>query len=96
MIFRTLFDFSINYIYRRNQFHMSKNPNFGTANFGPNKRMISRSQWSRGLRHVLSSTTRRLKSWVRILLEAQMCVPAFFFVVLVEALRRADPPYKES
>jgi hypothetical protein len=59
-----------------------------------------RSQWPRGLRHELSSPAQTLGSWVRIPLEAWMsgCVYSVFvlFCVQVAALRRADPPSKES
>jgi hypothetical protein len=36
-----------------------------------------RSEWRRGLRHELPSLPRTLGSWVRIPLEAWMCVGAF-------------------
>jgi hypothetical protein len=42
-----------------------------------------RSQWSHGLRHVLSSTARTLGSWVRIPLEAWMCVRVFLCCVVL-------------
>jgi hypothetical protein len=54
--------------------------------------------WPRGLRHELSSLTRKLGSWVRIPLKAWLsvlvCVYSVFvlFCMQVEALRRADPP----
>jgi hypothetical protein len=61
---------------------------------------LRRSQWPHRLRHVVSSIARKMGSWVRIPFEARMCVSAFFCVALscvyVEALRRADPPSKES
>jgi hypothetical protein len=60
-----------------------------------------RSQWPRGLRHELSSTEQTLGSWDRIPFEVWISV--FFvysvfvlFRVQVVALRRADPPSKES
>jgi hypothetical protein len=54
-----------------------------------------RAQWSRGLRHEMSSLSRTLGSWVRIPLEA--LVSAFIMrVVLVAALRRADSPFMQS
>jgi hypothetical protein len=60
----------------------------------------SRWQCPRGLRHQLSSPAWTLGSWVRIPLEAWMSVCAFILFVLscvqVTALRRADPPSKES
>jgi hypothetical protein len=61
--------------------------------------LISRSQQPRGLRHELPSLARTLRSWVRIPLKAFMsvlCVSVFVFCVQIEALRRADPPSKES
>jgi hypothetical protein len=61
---------------------------------------MSRSQWSHGLRHELSSAARTLGSWVRIPLEAWMsvCIYSVFvlFCMWVAALRQADPPSKES
>jgi hypothetical protein len=42
-----------------------------------------RSQWLRGLRHVLSMTTRTLGSQVRILLGAWMCVRIFLCCVVL-------------
>jgi hypothetical protein len=58
----------------------------------------SRSQWPRGLRHELSSPAQTLRSWVRIPLEAWMSLFILFVLpcVLVEALRWADHPFKES
>jgi hypothetical protein len=53
-----------------------------------------RSQWPRGLRHELSSPAQTLGSWVRIPLEVWMSVCVYS--VYVEALRRADPPSRES
>jgi hypothetical protein len=59
-----------------------------------------RWRWPRGLRHELSSPARTLASWVRISLEAWMSVCVYSVFVLscmyVAALRRADPPSKES
>jgi hypothetical protein len=59
-----------------------------------------RSRWPRGLRHEPSSLTRRLGLWVQIPIEAwiSVCVYSVFvlFCVQVAALRRADPPPKES
>jgi hypothetical protein len=52
---------------------------------------LSRSQWPRGLRHNMSSAARTLKFWVPIPFKALMSV-----CVNVAALRRADPPSKES
>jgi hypothetical protein len=61
---------------------------------------LCRSQWSRGLRHELSSSAQTLGSWVRIRLEAWMsvCVYSVFELsgVAVATLRRVDPPSKES
>jgi hypothetical protein len=54
-----------------------------------------RSQWPRGLRHKLSSLARTLASWVRIPLKTWMSV-CVYSVFGFEALRRADPPSKES
>jgi hypothetical protein len=56
---------------------------------------LRRSQWPRGLRHELSSPARTLGSWVRISLKAWLFVSVFLFIY-VQALRRADPPSKES
>jgi hypothetical protein len=42
-----------------------------------------RSQWPRHLSHVLSSTARTLGSWVRIPLEAWMCVRVFLCCVVL-------------
>jgi hypothetical protein len=59
-----------------------------------------RSQWPLGLRNELSSLARTLGSRVRIPLKAwiSVCVYSMFvlFCVLAAALRRADPPIKES
>jgi hypothetical protein len=59
-----------------------------------------RSQWPRVLRHELSSLARTLGPWVRIPLDAWMSVCIYFMFVppcvQVAALRRADPPTKES
>jgi hypothetical protein len=59
-----------------------------------------RSQRPRGLMLELSSLARTLESWVWIPLEAWMsvCICSVFvlFCVQVAALRRADPPFKES
>jgi hypothetical protein len=59
------------------------------------------SQWSRGLRHELSSHARTLRSWIRIPLKARMSASYAFiqfvlFCVEVEAWRRSDLPSKES
>jgi hypothetical protein len=58
------------------------------------------SRWPRGLRQELSSPAETLRSWVRIPLEAwmSMCVYSVCAVLSVQlaALRRADPPSKES
>jgi hypothetical protein len=58
------------------------------------------SQWPRGLRHELSLLSRMLGFWVRIPLKAwtSVCVYSVFvlFFVWAAALRRADPPSKES
>jgi hypothetical protein len=43
-------------------------------------KLVSRSQWPRGLRHVLSSAAGTLGSWVRIPLEAW---PRFFCVCVI-------------
>jgi hypothetical protein len=57
-----------------------------------------RSQWPCG--HELSSPAQTLGSWVRIALKAWLLVCAFILFVLsyvqAAALRRADPPSKES
>jgi hypothetical protein len=62
--------------------------------------IVRRSQWPHGLKHEPSSLARRLGSWVRISLEAQMSVYVYSVIVLscvpVAALRRAHPPSKES
>jgi hypothetical protein len=42
---------------------------------------LCRSQWPRGLRHVMSSSTQALGSWVRIPLEAWMSVQVYFVFV---------------
>jgi hypothetical protein len=59
-----------------------------------------RSQWPRGLSYELSSPAQTLGSCVRIPLEAWMSVFLYSVFVLscwqVAALRRADPPSKES
>jgi hypothetical protein len=59
-----------------------------------------RSQWPRGPNHELFSLAWTLGSWVRIPLKAWMSVFAFILcmccAVYVAALRRADPPSKES
>jgi hypothetical protein len=61
---------------------------------------LCRSQWPRGLGHELSSSAQTLGSWVPISLEAWMSVWVYSVFVLscvqVAALRRADPPSKES
>jgi hypothetical protein len=58
------------------------------------------SQWPRGLSHELSSLARTLWSCDRIPLKAWMSVLCAFILVLccveADALRRADPPSKES
>jgi hypothetical protein len=55
---------------------------------------------ARDVSHELSSPAKTLGSWVRIPLEAWMsvCVHSVFVLscVQIAALRRADPPYKES
>jgi hypothetical protein len=60
---------------------------------------VCRSQWPRRLRHELSSPAQTLGSWVRILLD-HGCLYAFILSVLscllIAALRRADPPSKDS
>jgi hypothetical protein len=61
--------------------------------------VMHRSQWSRGLRHEMSSPAWTLGSWVRIPLEAWMfvCVYSVFLLsCVVAALRRADHWSKES
>jgi len=45
--------------------------------------IIVRSQWPRGLRHVLSSASTTLGSWARIPLEAWMCVCVFLPCVVL-------------
>jgi hypothetical protein len=42
-------------------------------NFGPKISWKGRSQWPSGLKQVLSSAARTLKSWVLIPLEAWIC-----------------------
>jgi hypothetical protein len=63
-------------------------------------RSLCSLQWLHGLRHELSLLARKLGSCVRISLKAWMSVCVYsvfvFFCVQVEALRRADPPSKES
>jgi hypothetical protein len=58
------------------------------------------SQWSRDLRHELSSPSQTLGSWVRVTLESWMPVYIYSLFVLscvyIVALRLADPPSKES
>jgi hypothetical protein len=62
--------------------------------------MKSWSQWLRGLRHELSSLGRTMRLRVCIPLDAWMsvCVYSVFVLLCVyaAALRRADPPSKES
>jgi hypothetical protein len=62
--------------------------------------VTSRLQRPPGLRHELSSPAQTLRSWVRIPLEAWMsvCVYSVYMLscVQVAALRRTDPPSKES
>jgi hypothetical protein len=64
------------------------------------KLVIGRSQWPPPPRHELSSPARTLGSWVQIPLEAWMSVCVYSMFVLscvqIAALRRADPPSKES
>jgi hypothetical protein len=59
-----------------------------------------RSQWPHRLRHELSLPSQSPGSWVRIPLEVWMsvCVYSVFLLscMQVAALRRADPPSKES
>jgi hypothetical protein len=57
------------------------------------KTTLRPSQWSRGLRHELSSPTQTLGSWV-----LSLCFYSVFVqsCVQVAALRRADPSSKES
>jgi hypothetical protein len=59
-----------------------------------------RSQCPRGLRHEKSSLAGTLGSWVRIPIKTWMSVCVHFvfvlFYVYIQALRRADPPSKES
>jgi hypothetical protein len=66
---------------------------YSTGDFG-------RSERPRGLRHELSSPAQSLGSWYRITLEARMSVRVYSVFVLsgvqVEALRRAELPFKES
>jgi hypothetical protein len=61
---------------------------------------MCRSQWPRGLRHEMSSSGQTLGASIRIPLEAWMfiCVYSVFVLssVQVAALRRSDPPSKES
>jgi hypothetical protein len=47
------------------------------------KEGTSRSKWQSGLRHVLSSVARTLGSWIRIPLEARMCVRVFLCCVVL-------------
>jgi hypothetical protein len=47
------------------------------------KMILSRSQWPSGLKHVLSWAARTLGSWVRIPLEARICVRVFLCCVVV-------------
>jgi hypothetical protein len=72
-----------------------------TTNYFPEERTTEgRSQWPCSLTHELSSPARALGSWVRIPLEAWMSVCVYRVIVLscvqVAALRRTDPPSKES
>jgi hypothetical protein len=60
------------------------------------KKFTSKSKWPRGLRHELSSPARTMGSGVRIPLKAWMFVCVYSVCVQVEALRRSDPPFKES
>jgi hypothetical protein len=58
-----------------------------------------RSQWPRGLRHVMLSTARKLGSGGSNPARGMDVYPRFSVLccpVSVEALRRADPPSKES
>jgi hypothetical protein len=75
-------------------------PTIAYRNLRPATESISRSQWPRRLRHELSSPVQTLGSLVRIPLEAwvSMCVNSVFVLscVQVAALRRTDPPSKES
>jgi hypothetical protein len=61
---------------------------------------VCRSQSPRGLRHKASSPAGTLGSWARIPLEAWISMGVYSVFVLscvqVAALRRADPPSKES
>jgi hypothetical protein len=75
--------------------------NYWWTLFKHNHRQVHRpSQWPRGLRHELSTPAKTLGSWVRIPLEAWLfvCIYSVFVLscVQVAALRRADPPSKES
>jgi hypothetical protein len=58
--------------------------------------LYCRSQWPRGLRHELAWPASTLGSWVRITLKAWMFVCVSSAFVQVAALRRPDPPSKES
>jgi hypothetical protein len=49
-----------------------------------------------GLTHEISSPAQTLGSWFRNLLEAWVYICAFLCLCLVWALRRADPPSKDT
>jgi hypothetical protein len=49
--------------------------------------IICPSQWSNGLSYILSSAARKLGSWIRISLEAQMCVRIFLSCVVLSVIR---------
>jgi hypothetical protein len=53
-------------------------------------------QWPRGLRHEVSVLAQTLGSWFRISLDSWLSVQFSPVFVLPLALRRADPPTKES
>jgi hypothetical protein len=66
--------------------HVSATPCFLCSNDSS-----SRSQWTRGLRHKLSSLTLTLKSWVRIPLKAWISVLCAFILCLCCSVCRQRP-----
>jgi hypothetical protein len=69
---------------RFNQFRLQEN-GFERISFWSYNLYEGRSQWQRGLRHVLSSAARTLGSQFRILLGEWMCVA--FFLCCVDLCR---------
>jgi hypothetical protein len=92
--------FSLHFILRRAiwEKHGGTNRKMHRGKFYYCSYRLSRLQWSRGLRLKPSLPTRTLRSWVRIPLKAWMsvCLYSLFVLLEVAALRRSDPPSKES